>query len=364
MTQYDDHERTIRDGSFFWPVVLIGIGVVALLVNYGHLPSENLWGLLSLWPLLLVLGGLDLIFSRRRPAVGGLLGLMLVGVVVWLMYTGRVPTSATEAFSIGGLHINASPADVQRDHYVEPLAGAERADVALKLRHYDTEIDALPRDSDNLLEATIDHTGQVWFSTLGEAERSVSLSADTTSFSLGSIASGHRWRVSLTRRVPIALDIEMSSGDLAMDLTSAMLQRLGLRGGAGEVDALLPGGAYDLSYKGGSGDVTLDVLARAEGDYELTMGSGDVQIRLGDDANVRIVQRLGGAGDLHLSVPPGTPLQVSVENTGAGRVVTPNKLATLEDGRLWQSDDYAGAARRVTVAIERMGSGDVIVNYR
>ncbi|HEV2034376.1 MAG TPA: DUF5668 domain-containing protein [Candidatus Dormibacteraeota bacterium] len=54
----------MRNRSFFWPAVLILIGVIALLVNAGAISTDRLYRLADLWPLILVVIGLELI-SRR-----------------------------------------------------------------------------------------------------------------------------------------------------------------------------------------------------------------------------------------------------------------------------------------------------------
>jgi cell wall-active antibiotic response 4TMS protein YvqF len=53
-----------RYRSFFWPSVLILAGVVALLVNIGGLPFERLILLVNLWPLILIVVGLEIIVRR------------------------------------------------------------------------------------------------------------------------------------------------------------------------------------------------------------------------------------------------------------------------------------------------------------
>jgi hypothetical protein len=53
-----------RYRSFFWPSVLILAGVVALLVNIGGLPFERLILLVNLWPLVLIVIGLEIIVRR------------------------------------------------------------------------------------------------------------------------------------------------------------------------------------------------------------------------------------------------------------------------------------------------------------
>ncbi len=50
----------------------IGVGVVWLLGNLGVLTTSSLVVLVRLWPLLLILIGLDLLFGRWSSAVGEL----------------------------------------------------------------------------------------------------------------------------------------------------------------------------------------------------------------------------------------------------------------------------------------------------
>ena len=60
-----DKPKTYR--SFLWPILLIGVGVIWLLSSLGIIPSANLAALVSLWPLILIVIGLDLLFA---PFVG------------------------------------------------------------------------------------------------------------------------------------------------------------------------------------------------------------------------------------------------------------------------------------------------------
>ena len=53
-----------RYRSLFWPVILIGIGVLWLLGNLGIIEPVSLGGLLRFWPVLLIVAGLDMDFRR------------------------------------------------------------------------------------------------------------------------------------------------------------------------------------------------------------------------------------------------------------------------------------------------------------
>ena len=51
----------------FWPLLLIALGLIFLLQNFGFVSGISWLAVASLWPLLLVLIGLDIAFARRWP---------------------------------------------------------------------------------------------------------------------------------------------------------------------------------------------------------------------------------------------------------------------------------------------------------
>jgi hypothetical protein len=53
--------------GLFWPLLLIAIGILFLLGNFGFIAGVSWIAILNLWPLLLVLVGIDLALARRWP---------------------------------------------------------------------------------------------------------------------------------------------------------------------------------------------------------------------------------------------------------------------------------------------------------
>ncbi|MEO8632437.1 MAG: DUF5668 domain-containing protein [Chloroflexota bacterium] len=70
--------------SLSWPLILITIGLVFLLVNFGLIPGVTALSLLTLWPLLLILAGVDIAIGRRWPvaALGIDVGVIALGLVL------------------------------------------------------------------------------------------------------------------------------------------------------------------------------------------------------------------------------------------------------------------------------------------
>lgn len=80
---------TTRRG-LFWPLVLITIGVVFLLVNFGFIPGVTALSLFNLWPLLLILGGVDIAIGRRWPLAA--LGIDVAVIALGLALVATQPT--------------------------------------------------------------------------------------------------------------------------------------------------------------------------------------------------------------------------------------------------------------------------------
>jgi cell wall-active antibiotic response 4TMS protein YvqF len=83
----------------FWPLVLIALGLVFLLSNYGFVTISWL-AILSLWPLLLVLIGLDIAFARRWPLQTLIAEVLVIAGGLALVATS--PTVGGVVFFSGG----------------------------------------------------------------------------------------------------------------------------------------------------------------------------------------------------------------------------------------------------------------------
>jgi len=76
-----------RRGGVVGPLVLIFIGFVFLLQNTGYLPAnawQNMW---RLWPVILVLAGLELLLAHRVP------WLVLASVATLVLVAGAFATN-------------------------------------------------------------------------------------------------------------------------------------------------------------------------------------------------------------------------------------------------------------------------------
>ncbi len=84
MSSSKSSRRKERD-SLVGPILLVGAGIIFLFNNLGWLDWSIWEALLRLWPLLLIIGGLDMIIGRRS-AVGG----VVVAVIAVVLLVGGV----------------------------------------------------------------------------------------------------------------------------------------------------------------------------------------------------------------------------------------------------------------------------------
>ena len=175
--------------SLFWPVILIGVGLVWFLANMNVIPNFNPLALLNLWPLLLIALGLDLLIGRRSAVIGLLIGLATVGGAIVLLLA--VPNLANGP-------------QLTTDRFTEPLGSATSATVEINASAQPVTIHNLS-DSANLFEGVIAHTGTMDFSVSGGADRHITLShrggVDISFFSFGSPSA--KWDIGLNAKVPL-----------------------------------------------------------------------------------------------------------------------------------------------------------------
>jgi len=357
--------------SLFWPVLLIGAGVVLLLVNLGVLPALSFWQLWRLWPVLLIVAGLDILFARRLPIVGALLGIAVIAGVVLLLTVGQLRGQEwADLPNVPGLVWLRQGNEVQRQSFSEPLGNTRSAEVELNLSSAPTTITALD-DSANLIEADITHAGTVRWNVSGNSNKRIVLDSEgvTRLFPWNWGGREYRWDVRLSPQVPFALNVDGGSGPCALELHNVRLEQLDIDGGSGPMDAVLPATIQEIALDSGSGPVDLELADETDATLDLRMGSGPVEVQVGEDVNLEMEMRDGGSGPLTIRVPQDAAVQVEVRDEGSGRVNLPRDFEKVRNGGdeeegIWENARFGPAERRIIIQLNDLGSGNVTVAYR
>ena len=129
-----------RHGGIAGPLILIAIGAAFLLSNMGVV-SWSSWGLLRLWPLILVAIGIDLLIGRQSlwgTVVAGILIAAVLGGGLWMASTGYQPS------------IGSTSASVR-----EPLQDASQAQIILKPAVGSLDLSALGPTAEDLITGNV-----------------------------------------------------------------------------------------------------------------------------------------------------------------------------------------------------------------
>lgn len=303
--------------SLFWPIVLIGFGVLLLLSNLGLFPQTS-WSILwRFWPVALIALGIDVMIGHRSVVgaiVSGVLILVLIGSVIALsIFANRIP----------GMVDLLKPVQVQTASLEHPLGDIDHAFVVIDWTSLPGYVSVLS-DSDNIIEADIEYWGNLNFNVNETAAKAiVSLKSYQSGIVWGSpmFSPGARWDVKLHPDVAYDLELDSGSGAMDYDLTALNLTRLNIDSGSGSINVRLPNtGNYDFDLDSGSGAVIIDLPDNVGARVDLDSGSG----RFNPDSRFILIR-----GD-------------------------------ADDDGTWETEGFESASQTITISIDQ-GSGAISI---
>jgi len=323
--------------SLFWPLILIAVGAIWFLSNLGVLQAASIGMLFRLWPVILIIIGLDLLFARSNPRLGTMIALGGVIVIVALMLLGP---------SLGLV----KSLDVKEATYNEQVGPATSAQVHLDIGVATTTIKALD-DSNDLFKADLRYVGDVEFKTSGDSKKIINLSqkgntGSTDFFGWFDQPRNLHWNVGLNMNIPIALDVNSGVSDSTLDLGKLKITDLRVNGGVGSVKVSLPNmdDAYNVVLNGGVGDLKVDMAVNSAINFQIKGGVGQVIIDVPDDGAVKVDANTG-VGNIDV---PSSYSKVSGDNKTVG-----------EEG-VWQTSNFDASKRQITIHFDG-GVGNLTV---
>lgn len=306
--------RPRRSRSFFWPVLLIALGVLFLLNNLG-IVAWGTWNLIwRLWPLILVAIGLDLLIGGRS-ALGAVLSALLA-----LALVAAIAAGAFFADQLPFLSRYTGSGKWQTAQVEHPLGSLEAAEVYIDWSSPPGRLYALEGD-DFLIEGDLTYLGELVFDVKeGGSTADVTLDSRWTG-SWSGLGPGPDavWEIGLTPEIPLDITLDSGSGSCDFDLSGLIVEDLFLDSGSGSIRLTLPG---EQSFR-----------------FELDGGSGSLRIDIPEDTGVRV--RLdSGSGSFN----PGSEfILVSGERRGDG---------------VWESKNYDAAEFIIEMTVDQ-GSGSI-----
>lgn len=305
----------VRRGLLF-PAVLIILGAVFLLGNLGYIPPVSLRAVAQLWPLILIVLGIEAILGRREPvlALAVELGVILLAVALVAAQpaglfapTSRGSTDASverEGAASLALRVSGGAGSYTISGGATALVEARSEGAELRVR---TERRGSGADV--------------------RVDPAVGVSGDGPRFDLFRFNGGPpiEVRVRVANDVPASIRLEGGAGDFTLDMRDLIVTDARVATGASSLHVVLPAPRGDVSIR-------------------IEAGAASIDIEVPDGVEARI-----GAS--------GGALSTSVTNPRFGGGTGASLVAV---GRSMQTSGYAGAKDRVTVTIEAGASSITI----
>ncbi len=255
---------TTRRGNLAGPVLLIGFGALLLLINLGRVPV-SLWGALArLWPLALIILGLDLLIPRRS-VVGSI---VLAGLMLAVLFAGA-------GLALPLVSLSAVPGG---EAVKIPSAGAAEAEVSLTPAAGLLRVAAL-NASEPLLSGTVQLPGQARVATTVKEEGGrmvvVLRAADVVALPIN-LGADELWNLSISPKPRLWLTVAMGAGEIRIDGTDLDLDTLKATTGAGRIEVTLPAADARADLSAGVGELVIRVPAGASVRLEATTVLGGV----------------------------------------------------------------------------------------
>ena len=226
--------------SFFWPAVLILVGVFALLVNSGLVAPERLDRLADLWPLILIVIGLELLVRRTLQGANAELAAVLIvvlaitGAAAYVALGPSIPTG-TQTFEVAGSAGTLKQASVRVD-----VGSAQ-----ITMKGMDT--------SEGLFSAHIEYSGRKPDVNFDPSSGDLHISQGNAS---GFFSHDRRFVLDLALNTSVTWKITVDSGasNDTFKLSNLHVADIALNTGASREDITLgaPSGSVPITVNGGA----------------------------------------------------------------------------------------------------------------
>lgn len=297
------------------PLLLIGLGILLLLQNLGLVSPDVWWLVARLWPLGLVLLGVQALLTGRMD--WSALILLLAAVAVLSLVLGILPPAPGAS---------AGQAGTTSSTFEQSLDGASSASVTVRYGASRLEIGHL--DEPGLLArgsltgyrgAQIRSSYQV---SGGHGDLEVQIGARPDGFLIARDdqpeGSPHTLRLDLTGAIPLDLNVDGGLGDARLDLRDLQVRTLQQAIGASRSEIILP----------------------AQG-------------------QTRAVIR-AGAASIRIEVPEGVAARIQTSASALSRLEI-NEARFPRQGSIYESPEYASASNRAEIILQ-VGAASVEID--
>lgn len=237
-------------------ILLIGIGIIFLMINLGYLNETIVWRFFELWPLTLIVIGINILFNKR----------VWVAAITWILFFGiligygmmQTDTQSGRSFTRSSSHSVLKASDTIN---IEKLQQTAYGNLDLRLGGANVKING---KTDGLVDVHMKHADLTQSIAYNQDKTiaNIDLSTQTTTFRFGKTRSNN-YQIHLNEDVLWDLDVKMGAVAAHIDFTEVPLSRFDLNLGAGDVQIIFGGNHKKTTstIKGGAANIEIIVPA-------------------------------------------------------------------------------------------------------
>lgn len=293
-----------RRGGVIGPLVLIFIGAVFLLENTGYLPPNfwvNLW---RLWPVLLVLAGIELLLAHRVPWI------VLAGLGAVVLIVGAAAVNS---------HVAPAPSSTAATRQDTSLGGASQAAVTVRFGAGQLNLDGLPQPAPGQL-ASMSYNGPP---DLAPQPRYTAVGGVAHLDYQTSGRAGPGFIPFVGRQSDPRLDVSLAPD---VPITSLIIQT-------------------------GATQAHIDLSSLRVNNVDMSVGAATAWMRLPENAGLTTLHISGGASTITLEIPQNVAARIRHQGGLSTLNVDQTRFPPGSDG-LYRSTDYDTATNKVDISLE------------
>ena len=291
--------------SYFWPALLILIGIVALLVNAGVISTDRLALLSDMWPVLLIVIGLELIVRRGVKGSAAETASVLIVVLAIggaLAYVALAPNPGAP----GKLDTNA------------PVGSLNHASVELDVGAATISVVGAGALEGDLYRAHIEYSGPKPDVRFDRANGSLQISQGNSGFAFAS--RRFKLQLQINASVPWKLVTNSGASTESLKLDAVHVTSIEINTGASREDITLgpPSGTVPVTIDGGALTVHLHRPSGAGASVVVSGGAVSLDFDGHQNRGVGTVQEASGSGtDMYRVEVNGGACTVTMDVAGA-----------------------------------------------
>ena len=263
-TLSDGYKRSVRRG-LFWPLILIAVGVVFLLANYGFIGRLSVIALFSLWPLILILIGIDIAIGRRWPLAA--LAADVAIIAVGLALVAAQPSLPSPFFIDSSAGGGDSTVSVPRTQGATGMRLRLSGGAGIFNIHGGSL-------SEEAVHATSDRSDLRLRGNTRTGDRTdVRIDQGFDGFRFGQSSAAHV-DYTIANDIPTSLQLDMGAGEFTLDLTDVKLTDATVNVGAASLRMVVPkpSGEVSIVVSAGASSLIIEVPAGIEARVTTTGG--------------------------------------------------------------------------------------------